>query len=372
MKIVVAGALPVTGEERVFPHAAGLIGLARAAGAEHPRWSVGCVDVGPTPLDVMELAGRIRAETCADGLVALRDGRRLVRVLEPAPAVGGREPYRNVLEPAPAVEGREPYRNGLEPAPVTGGREPYRNEGVYLILGGTGGIGLTLSRHLARTVNARLVSIGRGPEGTRIAQRIAEIEELGGRVLYVRADAADPVALRGAVASAREFFGPVQGAFHAALVLHDTTLANMDEAALAEVLLPKVAGAAAFADALRDEPLDFLAFFSSAASFVDAAGQANYAAASTFEDSYALSLRRQGMPVSVMNWGYWGSVGAVSGGGYETGSRLSGSARSSPPKASPPSPGSSQGGCRRRWSSRGTRRGWSEWASGGTAASERR
>ena len=158
--------------------------------------------------------------------------------------------------------------------------------------------------------------IGRGPEGPRIAQRIAEIEELGGRVLYVRADAADPVALRGAVASAREFFGPVQGAFHAALVLHDTTLANMDEAALAEVLLPKVAGAAAFADALRDEPLDFLAFFSSAASFVDAAGQANYAAASTFEDSYALSLRRQGMPVSVVNWGYWGSVGAVSGEEY--------------------------------------------------------
>ena len=111
LKIVVAGALPVTGEERVFPHAAGLIGLARAAGAEYPRWSVGCVDVGPASFDVMELAGRIRAETCADGLVALREGRRLVRVLEPAPAAGGREPYRNVLEPASAVEGQEPYRN---------------------------------------------------------------------------------------------------------------------------------------------------------------------------------------------------------------------------------------------------------------------
>ena len=55
-----------------------------------------------------------------------------------------------------------------------------------------------------------------------------------------------------------------------------------------------------------------MAFFSSASSFIDNPGQANYAAAGTFEDAYALYLNRLAdFPVSVINWGYWGSVGAA-------------------------------------------------------------
>src|SRR5207244_1780304 len=85
------------------------------------------------------------------------------------------------------------------------------------------------------------------------------------------------------------------------------------EDTLHEVLAPKVSGAVVFGEGLREEPLDFLVFFSSAASFTDATGQANYAAASTFEDAYALELRRRcRFPVSVISWGYWASVGALS------------------------------------------------------------
>ncbi|GAA4092688.1 hypothetical protein GCM10022248_73920 [Nonomuraea soli] len=283
LKVVLAGAVAVTDEETIVPHAAGLIGLTRAVGAEHPRWSAGCVDVGAAPPYERDLARRLRAEDCAEPLVALREDSRLVRVLEPRPAAGS---------------------------------GPYRQGGAYLVVGGAGGIGRTLSRHLARTAGARLALIGRSPSTPEVEQQLAEVESLGGQAVYLRADVADAAALGRAVAEARERFGPLHGAFHAALVLRDMTIANMEEADLSEVLAPKVAGAAAFAEALRDEPLDFLAYFSSAASFVEPGGQANYAAASTFEDSYALSLARLGRPVSVINWGYWGSVGAVAGEGY--------------------------------------------------------
>ena len=63
--------------------------------------------------------------------------------------------------------------------------------------------------------------------------------------------------------------------------------------------------------------------FSSAVSFTDSAGQAAYAAASTFQDAYAQWLdSRVRYPVQVLNWGFWGSVGAVADERY--GERLAG------------------------------------------------
>ncbi|MGW2157707.1 SDR family NAD(P)-dependent oxidoreductase [Nonomuraea sp. NPDC001699] len=283
VKVVVAGAVRA-GDEEIVPHAAGVIGLTRALAAEHPHWTVATIDVGTGPWPPADLARLVRAESCADELVALRDGHRHVRTLEPLPL---------------PAEGDGPYRDG----------------GAYLIVGGTGGLGRTLSRHLAATVGARLALVGRRAITQEIREQLAEIESLGGRAVYLRADVADRTAFGGAVEVARERFGELHGAFHAALVLRDMTLANMDDDAFTQVLSPKVAGAAVFAEALAGLPLDFLAYFSSAASFVEVGGQANYAAAGTFEDAYALSLRDR--PVSVINWGYWGSVGAVSGGGYD-------------------------------------------------------
>ncbi|MFI9594971.1 SDR family NAD(P)-dependent oxidoreductase [Nonomuraea sp. NPDC052265] len=283
VKVVVAGAVRV-GDEEIVPHAAGVIGLTRAVAAEHPHWTVVTIDVGAAPPPPADLARLLRAESCADELVALRDGHRHIRTLEPL---------------ALPLEGGGPYRDG----------------GAYLIVGGTGGLGRTLSRHLAATVGARLALVGRREITPEIREQLAEIESLGGRAVYLRADVADRAAFGRAVEAARQRFGEIHGAFHAALVLRDMTLANMDDDAFTQVLAPKVAGAAVFAEALAGLPLDFLAYFSSAASFVEVGGQANYAAAGTFEDAYALSLRDR--PVSVINWGYWGSVGAVSGGGYD-------------------------------------------------------
>src|SRR5262249_60939453 len=38
-----------------------------------------------------------------------------------------------------------------------------RDEGVYLITGGLGGVGLVLAEHIAKTVRAKLVLLGRTP-----------------------------------------------------------------------------------------------------------------------------------------------------------------------------------------------------------------
>ncbi|MFD0395922.1 KR domain-containing protein [Streptomyces nogalater] len=49
-----------------------------------------------------------------------------------------------------------------------------------MILGGAGGLGRTLARHLARTHRARLALIGRREQDPAIDALLAEITELGG------------------------------------------------------------------------------------------------------------------------------------------------------------------------------------------------
>ena len=84
-----------------------------------------------------------------------------------------------------------------------------REKGVYLIVGGLGGIGLVVAEHLARTVHARLVLVGRAPlppasewqtvlsksNGTNdTRQKIAklrELESLGAEILTISADVTD-------------------------------------------------------------------------------------------------------------------------------------------------------------------------------------
>ncbi|MFC9290378.1 SDR family NAD(P)-dependent oxidoreductase, partial [Streptomyces sp. NPDC057052] len=280
VRAVLFGAVAVTGGEPLRPHAAGLLGLCATTAAEYPRWTVGCVDAGTAPAAPGQLAALLVREPAADRLIALRDGQRLRRTL---------------LAASPA-----------------GGEPPWREGGAYVILGGAGGLGRALGRHLARTHRARLALIGRRAQDPAIDAALAEITELGGEAVYLRADAADPAQLDRAVAAARDRFGTLNGAVHAALDLRDRTLLHADPQTFGEVLAPKVAGTAAFADALRGDPLDLLAVFSSAVSFTDSPGQAAYAAASTFQDAYAQWLdSRLPYPVQVLNWGFWGSVGVV-------------------------------------------------------------
>ena len=64
------------------------------------------------------------------------------------------------------------------------GTSKFRNNGVYLILGGAGGIGLALSRYLSEKYQANLILIGRSELNDQKRLAIKEIESLGGKVTY--------------------------------------------------------------------------------------------------------------------------------------------------------------------------------------------
>ncbi|HEU4768663.1 MAG TPA: SDR family NAD(P)-dependent oxidoreductase, partial [Pyrinomonadaceae bacterium] len=278
----------------VNPYAASLFGFVKSLAKEHPLWSITSADISLAELNAgheESFGDIIRAISSEPGNpkgdeIALRRGQRYVRGLSPVRL--------------PAIK-----------------ETPFREEGVYLILGGAGGIGLELSKHLARSVRARLVLIGRKPLREDQRSEITEIESLGGAVLYLQGDATDLGSMQRVFAEARQRFGSINGVIHSALVLKDKSLANLTEEEFRAALLPKVQGSVNLYLAAANEPLDFLLFFSSAQSFSGNAGQSNYAAGSTFKDSFA-DYVRQVVPydVKTINWGYWGEVGVVSSAEY--------------------------------------------------------
>ncbi|WP_156295823.1 SDR family NAD(P)-dependent oxidoreductase, partial [Methylobacterium aquaticum] len=289
VRIVTCGAQPVRPGEVPDPGAAMLAGLGFAAARELVPLRVSVLDLSPAEAeaDPAGLATRLVAEpdTPVGEAVALREGGRWRREMQAvAPGQAGS-----------SADGPPGFREG----------------GAYVIVGGTGGLGLALALHLARTARARLLLIGRSPLSASQGQALAAIEAAGGQVLHIRADAADPAQLAAALAAGRERFGRFDGAVQAAMVLRDTAFMRLDAAALAAVMAPKLAATAHLAEALRADRPDLFVLYSSANAFIGNPGQANYAAAAAGQDALGLALRADGLPVTVVNWGYWGEVGAV-------------------------------------------------------------
>lgn len=268
------------------PYAATCVGLARSAAREHPAWEVVIADIDgaqPSPRNVDLL---LREPIPFGEEVRIEGTRLLVRALRPV-----------------TVEDAH--------------RSPFRPQGVYLIVGGAGGVGSLLARHLAKACGAKVALLGRAAVGASHRELLDTIRAEGGEGLYIRCDVTDREQVRRAIETTKNEFGRLDGVIHSAMVLRDRTLRSMTDGDLRDVFAPKVAGLVALADALRGESLDFLLLMSSAQTFIGAAGQGNYAAASQFEDRYAQWLRVGApWPVKVVNWGYWGAVGAVSAPSY--------------------------------------------------------
>ncbi|MBF0119031.1 MAG: SDR family NAD(P)-dependent oxidoreductase [Desulfobacterales bacterium] len=220
--------------------------------------------------------------------------------------------YDNIEEAA--IRYGKPYIRILETINIPRSNYPaFKKQGVYFILGGAGGIGVEFSKYLSKNFQAKLVLIGRKKINESLKEKILEIEKLGGEVLYISSDGSDFESMNTAFQTAKKAFGKINGVIHSAIVLKDKAIYNMDEDTLKDVLSPKVNGSVVLAKIFKDEPLDFMIFFSSAQSFTANMGQANYAAACTFKDSFALHLQNVApYPVKIINWGYFGDVGIVS------------------------------------------------------------
>ena len=206
---------------------------------------------------------------------------------------------------------RGPYRWLKTYEPLTLATPPsstLREQGVYLLTGGLGGIGLTLARYLARQWQARLALLGRRASADNEA--VAELETLGAEVLVIAADMVDAGQVEAAIATVQRHFGELHGVIHAAGVPGGGMIAQRERAAVERVFAPKLAGARHLLAALEGTAVDFVVLCSSLTAITGGFGQSDYCAANAFMDALAaLVSRQQALPVQAVNWDAWREVG---------------------------------------------------------------
>jgi NADPH:quinone reductase-like Zn-dependent oxidoreductase len=187
-----------------------------------------------------------------------------------------------------------------------------RPDCTYLITGGLGGLGLKLAQDLVRNGARNLALIGRSDPSAEASEALSSMTDAGANVLVGKCDVADKDRLALFMAAVAAKLPPIKGIVHAAGVLDDGILLQLDKERFLKVLRPKIGGAWNLHALACNMELDFFILFSSAATIFSNPGQGNYVAANTFLDALAHHRRARGLPALSLNWGPWTEVGMAS------------------------------------------------------------
>src|SRR5262249_54383934 len=105
------------------------------------------------------------------------------------------------------------YRQTLIPlaVPTSGTREAYLRGGVYVVIGGAGGIGEVWSEYLLRHYQAHIIWIGRREKTAAIAAKQQRLADSGPTPDYICADATDRQELEKAYQQIKQKYGQIHG-----------------------------------------------------------------------------------------------------------------------------------------------------------------
>lgn len=184
----------------------------------------------------------------------------------------------------------------------------FSREACYVVTGGLSGFGLETARWLAEHGAGQLLLLSRrGMDTESAVEALASLAGLGADVQVVACDVADFDAL----ALALECAGrkPLKGVFHAAMVLDDALISNLDSVRMRRVMQPKIVGAWNLHVLTRRASLDHFVLYSSVTTYIGNPGQANYVAANAWLEGLASSRRAEGLPATCIGWGPIGDAG---------------------------------------------------------------
>ncbi|KAF1979110.1 putative polyketide synthase [Bimuria novae-zelandiae CBS 107.79] len=186
----------------------------------------------------------------------------------------------------------------------------FEMEKSYLLCGGLGGLGRAVSTWMVERGARHLIyfsrSAGTMPEDTAF---FAELKAQGCTARAVAGSVASLEDVRRAISMAEK---PIAGVIQLSMVLRDQNFLQMTHEEWQTSISPKVHGTWNLHEAFQDTKLDFFLLFSSLSGIVGQWGQANYATANTFLDSFVQYRHGLGLPASVIDVGMMEDVGYVS------------------------------------------------------------
>lgn len=202
------------------------------------------------------------------------------------------------------------YVRALTQWPVEHTETPYKAGGVYVVVGGLGGIGQQLTLHLCEQVACTVVVLSRSVAENR-SQRVDDQSD----VHYMQADVTEQTNLNMCFEHIRATFGAINGVFHCAAVLNDQLIVSRQNEDASLVFAPKLQGTVNLDAATQQDQLDFFVLFSSLAAFSGNMGQSDYAAANAFLGAFSRRRNKQvkhgercGYTVAI-DWPYWSEGG---------------------------------------------------------------
>lgn len=287
----------VTGTEKLTPEKATAVGMCKVIPQQYSNITCRSIDVlVPTNETFLEnqLVEQLLQELntlSSDAVVAYRKHHRWVQTFEP---------FR--------CEDATP---------------PLRTEGVYLITGGLGGIGLELAEYLAQ-IRAKLILIGSSTfparqqwdewlathnEEDKHSRKILKLrffEQLGAEVMTLSADIASESQMQAVLNQTLQRFGQINGVIHAAGIKLFKTIPEISRSECEQQLRTNGYGLFVLEKVLARIELDFCLLISSLSSVIGTVSMAAYPAAHLFTDTFVCKHNQSShIQWKTINWDNW-------------------------------------------------------------------
>ena len=199
-----------------------------------------------------------------------------------------------------------------------------RENGVYLITGGLGFVGLSFTEYLVKKANAKVYLTCRrkipnrenwqdyllnneltDPISCKI-RKVLEIESFGGSVSIEEVDITDKNKMVDFCNRITKEHGEINGVINCALHTEGAIIHKMTKEVSERVFAPKISGPIILSESINLEKLDFFLLCSSQASIIG--NEVSYSSANNFMDAYAHYISEQGVAATSINWCSWNAI----------------------------------------------------------------
>jgi iturin family lipopeptide synthetase A len=300
IEVITSNVFEVTGNEKIQPGRATVTGIIKTTIQEFPHITARHIDVSFDSNKLQKLVEQLIMEiqsTVQGHIIAYRNNKRWVQVFEQVHCED-----KNV-------------------------KADLRENGVYLLLGGLGSIGLVWATFLAENTKAKLILTARSsmperetwdkwlaehPAKDRTSakiRKIRELERIGAEVLHVSIDIADEEEMVKLIADIESRYGQLNGVVNCAGVLNENEyvpIIEIREQNFETQFWPKMKGLFTLEKVLKGKDLDFCAITSSIASVLSGTLYSSYTSANIFMDAFVQMHNRSSSQSWVsINWDLW-------------------------------------------------------------------
>lgn len=211
-----------------------------------------------------------------DAVVAIRDGKRFVQVID----------RLNLHE-------------------IKDRKVSIRENGVYVVAGGTGYLGMQTSLLLARKACVKIALLSRRPASELTEKHHGQFEEIrknGSEVMFIQTDITDPKSCQEAINVINSQYGSINGVFVANKNISHQRLEDVSYDFISNNILSKLRAVWLLDHLTAEQKPDFMATFSSISSLTGGPTGADCCASNLFLDSYGDYRNSLGRTTITMNY----------------------------------------------------------------------